>query len=248
MTSFVLRLIAIIAMLIDHTAAVLVPPTEPVYTTMRCIGRIAFPIFCFLIVEGLLHTRNVGKYMLRLGVFALLSEIPYDLALAGEAFSFSHGQNVFFTLLLGLIVIAFADKVVPYILEDTRAARLEDAARRYLHAAMSLPVLLLSCYLAAALDTDYGWFGVVTIWLLYILHHNRAAALVSFVLLNSVKYGLQITEMPNGGNVLGSWNVYALRTPQWYAAAATLPMGMYDGGQGRTRLKWAFYAFYPCHL
>lgn len=126
-----LKLIAIITMLIDHTAATILDktliargayqldPGDPgaalnfmadnglIYfgnIAMRLIGRIAFPIFCFLLIEGFLHTRNKWKYAVRLGAFALISEIPFDLALMGKILEFSY-QNVFFTLLIGLLVM-----------------------------------------------------------------------------------------------------------------------------------------------
>ena len=79
LSTFQLKWIAIITMLIDHIGAVLFP-YELGY---RIIGRIAFPIFCFLIVEGFSHTRDVRRYMVRLGIFALISELPYDLAFHG---------------------------------------------------------------------------------------------------------------------------------------------------------------------
>lgn len=77
--------------------------------TLRMIGRIAFPIFCFLLVEGFLHTRNLKKYMIRLGIFALVSDVPFDLAFFGEI-GLNH-QNVFFTLFLGVCAMYFIDKV-----------------------------------------------------------------------------------------------------------------------------------------
>jgi hypothetical protein len=125
-----LKLIAIITMLIDHTAATILDRTLivrgmgnlsgdvqatqdflienatlfEINMIMRLIGRLAFPIFCFLLIEGFLHTRNIWKYAIRLGVFALLSEIPFDLAFHAKFFYFQY-QNVFFTLLIGLLVM-----------------------------------------------------------------------------------------------------------------------------------------------
>ena len=131
-----LKLIAIITMLIDHTAATILDRTliarglgnlsGDVQATQdflvqngtlygidmarRLIGRLAFPIFCFLLIEGFLHTRNVWKYAIRLGVFALISEIPFDLAFHAKFFYFQY-QNVFFTLLIGvLVMIGFKSK------------------------------------------------------------------------------------------------------------------------------------------
>jgi hypothetical protein len=125
-----LKIVAIVTMLIDHIGATIVQYSIQsrqtglnltntqelvnfyatnstliiVNTIMRLIGRIAFPIFCFLLVEGFLHTRNVWKYALRLGIFALVSEIPFDLAFSNH-FYYPQYQNVYFTLLIGLITL-----------------------------------------------------------------------------------------------------------------------------------------------
>lgn len=112
-----IKIFAMITMLIDHTAAVVLQRLITIgensnsidsalyfiYVLMRLIGRLAFPIFCFLLVEGFLHTRSQKKYALRLAAFALISEVPFDLALFGKI-NFGY-QNVFFTLLIGLLVL-----------------------------------------------------------------------------------------------------------------------------------------------
>ena len=157
---FHIKLIAVITMLIDHLAAVILYNRVPfeVYEWLRFVGRIAFPIYCFLLVQGFLHTSNVKKYALRLGIFALISEIPFDLALYGTWW-FKESNNVFFTLLIGLLVIwgfeYFQEKFkVPGIV-------------------MGVILIVLGCYVAEKiLCCDYGMAGVATIVTMYLLRNK----------------------------------------------------------------------------
>ena len=111
-----LKMIALVTMLSDHVGAVLlwryIEATHGysdgvlmgIYEFTRYIGRMAFPIYCFLLVEGFLHTRNKGKYALRLGIFAIISEVPFDLNFTGNLCDFGY-QNVFFTLMIGVFTM-----------------------------------------------------------------------------------------------------------------------------------------------
>ncbi|HAQ39725.1 MAG TPA: conjugal transfer protein TraX, partial [Clostridiales bacterium] len=83
-------------MLIDHSAAILLPNNSFFYMIGRGIGRLSFPIFCFFLVEGFLHTSNTKKYLLRLGIFALISEIPFDLVFNHTILEIGY-QNIYFT-------------------------------------------------------------------------------------------------------------------------------------------------------
>ncbi len=160
-----LKLLAAVTMLFDHIAFVFREPTSTVilslpgrslslYTLMRFAGRLAFPIFCFLLVEGFLHTRDRRKYALRLLVFAFLSEIPWNLEHSGTLFYAS--QNVFFTLLLGYLGIWAYD-----MFRTTRWKQI-----------LSLTVLFASSVL---LDADYGASGYGFILAMYFLRKDALA-------------------------------------------------------------------------
>ncbi len=159
-SSFQLKMIAMITMLIDHVGAVLFPQ----YMVFRIIGRIAFPIYCFLLVEGGIHTKNPLKYSARLLLFALISEIPFDLAFGKSIMDFNH-QNVFFTLFLGLVGIIMLKQRGPIRLLG-----------------------FLMPFVAEFLKTDYGAYGVLIILLFYVLHEHVALKMSFFGLLTYLNY------------------------------------------------------------
>lgn len=158
-----LKWIAIVSMLIDHIGAVLIGKNlnsytlefsgmMGIYNICRIIGRISFPIFCFLLVEGFCHTSNVRKYMKRLLLFAILSEIPFDLAFYGRIAALG-GQNVFFTLFLGLLALAVMQQM------------------KYRRDMIWIPIVL-SGLAAWFLRTDYDYFGVLLIIVFYLFREN----------------------------------------------------------------------------
>lgn len=163
-----LKLIAVISMLIDHTALLLAPQiplmsvpfftvgsqTVTLYYLMRKIGRISFPIFCFLITEGFSHTRNKRRYALNLLLFAIISEIPYNLMKSGLLFNIK-AQNIFFTLFLGVLML--------YIFEN--------AGRELLKAVLLVAVSIV----AVVFKCDYGILGVLLILMLHVLRDRPVA-------------------------------------------------------------------------
>lgn len=124
---------------------------------LRLIGRLAFPLYCFLLVEGFLHTKSIAKYALRLGVFALLSEVPFDLAIYGTVFNLAM-QNVFFTLLIGLFVL-WGIKWV------------EGRFPKY--SFLPFVIAFFGMFTAYFLQTDYDAFGILLITMLYLLRANK---------------------------------------------------------------------------
>ena len=156
MNSFQLKWIAVLTMAIDHTGAVLFPEN----VVLRCIGRIAFPIFCFLLVEGVFYTRNVYKYMGRLALFALLSEVPFDLALYGVPLELRH-QNVFFTLLCGVAMICFLERYRDWYIRGL--------------------VIVAFVWAAEAMMSDYGSSGILLILIYYVSRDCRKAGIAAGV-------------------------------------------------------------------
>lgn len=173
MSGYSLKLIAMITMLIDHITAVLIPYSSGFYMIGRSIGRLSFPIYCFLIVEGFKHTRDVKKYLARLLIFAFVSEIPFDLAFYSpvrSAFDYFQHQNIFFTLFIGLLVISVIDYLNRYFTKNY-----------YLNCIL---ILLLGCLLAHLLKTDYSYVGVLMIWAFYQFKDNKQVLIVVLILLN----------------------------------------------------------------
>lgn len=138
MNIFLLKTIALISMIIDHYGVIF---HDGVFA-YRIIGRLAFPIYAFLLVEGYSHTKNVKKYAKRLLLFALISEVPFDLAFY-NGISLTH-QNIFFTLFIGLMMMYFLDNQDKYNLD-------------------TLSILSLGIFAAIFLFVDYNFLGIVYI-------------------------------------------------------------------------------------
>lgn len=177
-----LKLIAVVSMLIDHVGAGILGrmlilgvsagvPMEgsllySVYSGMRLIGRIAFPIYIFLLIEGMQKTGNRRKYAIRLGIFALISEIPFDLAFHGKWLEFSY-QNIFFTLFIGLLTIITIDRL----------------GRLFTNTLMRLVLLVsvtaLGAWIAESLHTDYGAIGILCIVVIYGFSYHKTLQLIA---------------------------------------------------------------------
>ncbi len=216
MSGFQLKLLAAAAMLCDHIGYLFFPE----FPIFRLIGRIAFPIFCFLISEGCAFTSHIGQYLRRLFCFALLSEIPYDLVVSGEAVNW-RSQNTMFTLLLG----AFCCWMIKY----------------YFRARPVRTVLAVGAlaFAAGPLRFDYGSFGVLLVIAFYLFRSSRRNAFLCFAGLNLAFSSIRLLVPAS------PWKVHLLEP---FALAACLPLTVYNGERGRFTWKWFFYLFYPLHL
>ena len=219
LNGFHLKLIAICTMLIDHMGYTLFPGVM----WLRCIGRVAFPIFCFLIAEGCVYTHDRKKYAARLLVFALLSEIPYNLMNSGMIWD-PYDQNVLWTLLTGALVCWLIDwalkKCTPLSFVLTGAA------------------MVAAYWLLEAFRTDYGGWGMLLVAAFYGVHRAPSGAVVKMI---AQAFGLAFFSLGVMGGYLSIelWSLVSL-TPIW----------LYNGQRGFSHkaVQYGFYAFYPVHI
>ena len=162
MSSFILKIIAIITMFIDHIGYAMFGK----FSFLNYIGRIAFPIFAFQISEGYNHTKNLKKYFLRLFIFAIVSQIPFMLF--GKIISNDFTLNIFFTLLLGLISI--------YIYDKSK------------YKSLGIIISIIIGLLAEFAHCDYGFYGVSIILLFYIFKNDIVKSSIAFMLATTIKY------------------------------------------------------------
>ena len=221
LTGSTLKIIAMVTMLIDHIAAILMTriylsgglsyDSYNLILGLRLVGRIAFPIYCFLLVEGFTRTRDVRKYLLRMVAFALISEIPFDLALTAKVMNF-HYQNVMFTMTIGLIAL-YGLKMIE-----------EKAFSKGKQLLLQIVVVALAAGVATLCKTDYSWSGILCICAIYLF---KASNVRKMLLGNAALIMASVMEV---------------------TALVSAPLvGAYNGKRGM-KLKYFFYAFYPVHL
>ena len=236
MTWNVLKWVAIAAMLIDHTAAVMGGWLPPLCSgLMRDVGRIAFPIFAYGIAQGCVYTHSARRYLGRLLLFAVLSELPYRLALRAGSLAFGL-FNVFFTLLAG----AACCQIIKFC---------RSKGRRWAWAAV-VPVgaIVLLCEMQ---HTDYGGFGVLCVLLPYLFWESKPARLIALGSVVALIY-IVVSHFQGFGMPL-YWiyapeNVGSMVRETLFALAGVGLIALYNGQPGSKKGKWFFYVFYPVHL
>ncbi len=254
-----LKLIAMALMLCDH--AYYLFPQGAGFEWMNWIGRLAFPIFAFQIVEGFVHTRSFARYWGRMFLFALISEIPFNLFVEGRLL-FPNHQNVIFTFCIALPLLALMEKArgrgwkvyVPTVIACFALGNLAGFAAQVDYYGLGVCTVLLFYIFR---DLRFGWIGQIA-----------GMLLIHLVLLGAQSYrwfdlsvaactmvGAQASEWAMLGNyefclpVIGRGWTWELSF-QGLAALALIPIWMYNGKQGRhsRALQYACYAFYPAHL
>ena len=220
-----IKYIAITAMLIDHTAALLLPPEKypawtALYVFMRTIGRIAGPVMFYFLAEGYRYTSSKLRYGLRLLSFGILSQIPYSLARYGEASV--ETLNVMFTLFMSFIMLVIAEKLKTKVLQG----------------------VVVSAVMILAAFSDWGVMGPFMVWLFYKYHEDRRKQQLSYVSLCMAQLVTAILIVSAGNT---EWYEAVWQT------GIFLPIPLiclYNGESGRKNIvnKWTFYLFYPIHL
>lgn len=168
MTGFILKIIALISMLFDHLGYTIFNS----FSFMNYIGRLSFPIFAFCLTEGYIHTKNLNKYFFRLGLFAVISQIPYMLF--ESTFSNNFNLNILFTLLLGLLSITLFNKIKNKVL--------------------GYIIVILCAIIAQFFYFDYGWFGIATIFVFYIFKNKKSYMNMFFIIITFINYYFQFMQ------------------------------------------------------
>ena len=209
-----LKLIAMISMVFDHAGDMFFPDVM----WPRMIGRLAMPIFSFFIAEGFSHTRDKKKYLCRLGIFALISEIPFDLAFEGKI-GFSH-QNIMLSFFLAVVALMLYD----WIQGGTKSEENHESIGKTVLGVIAVAAIAA---LSLLLRADYTIFAVIAVSLFYVLRQKHPL----------VRTGVGVAFLALTRTV-GYYCTTGL---------SFIPLAMYNGKKGKG-LKWLFYGFYPGHL
>lgn len=224
-----LHILAMAFMLMDHLWATLLPAQE----WLTCVGRIAFPIFAFMAVEGYFHTHNLKKYLLRMLIFAVISEVPFDLMYGGTWFYPVH-QNVIWTLMMGLVGI--------HLMETVRKKK-----STFVYILVSAIVVILGGLLGTLSMVDYYGMGVLTVFIFYFFRGRKWWCLLGQML---TLYWVNVELL---GGLMYPIRLFGMEfelCQQGLALLALLPIWLYRGRQGYHSKPFQYfcYAFYPIHM
>ena len=214
MSAFSLRLTALTCMLADHTGLALFPGAA----ALRCIGRLSFPLYCFLLVQGYLHTRDLRAYARRLLLAAFVTEVPFDLLIFASIAS-PVEQNALFSLLLALMALYAGDA---------------------LDGLQALMVQALLCVFAMAAGVSYGWLGIALCLCIRHAGESRTKLILS-VSAALLTYSLSLLL----SGVLISWVLISLCA--LLSLIPMLAYNGRCGARSRV-LTALFYTAYPLHL
>lgn len=221
-----LKILAIIFMLCAHLWETIIAYNN----WLDCVGRIAFPIFAFLIVEGYFNTKDFRKYLLRLFIFALISELPFNLMAEG-GWIYPFHQNVLFTFCIALLFINWMEKGKTGKLNFT----LRTAAS-----------IICGYVIGFVTMVDYFGYGILMVFVFYLFRNIRFALIFQLICMLYINF-----EMIGGLVYPIELFKYNFEFPQQgLAVLALIFIWMYNGKKGydSKTLQYLFYAFYPAHM
>lgn len=225
--SFYLKILAMVLMVCAHLWSTVIAG----HNWLDAIGRLAFPIFAFQIVEGFFHTKNYKKYLLRMFLFALISELPFNLMAEG-AWIYPFHQNVMFTFCIALLFMGWTEKV--------RGA----SKWRFV---LRMTVSVIGGFLLGFLTmVDYFGYGILMVLVFYLFRNMRfgwIGQLVCMIYINWEMMGGLVYPVELFGRTVDI-------PQQGLAVLALIPIWLYNGKQGPHSkvMQYAFYAFYPVHM
>ncbi|MDD4069640.1 MAG: TraX family protein [Candidatus Izemoplasmatales bacterium] len=213
------KIIAAVTMVFDHIAVIFLSSDTLAYDILRSIGRLAFVMFAYMLAEGFHHTKSIKNYLLRLGIIAVIVEV----FLIGYYFVSDINMIITFSIFLTLFVGLFS----LYL---------------FYHENQYLKILIVPLVFASELlNLSYGAYGVLMI-LFFGIYRDKVSNLVHLIFLN-----LMFTDKPLFA-FLGHPEFGKYPAIQWFSMFAIVFIFIYNGKQGKYKLKWFYYVFYPGHL
>ena len=221
MNAFVLKIIACFTMFIDHVGYIVFDGHS---SWFNYVGRLAFPIFAFQISEGYIHTHDVKKYLLRLILFAFISQIPF--LLFHSIINNELGLNVIFTLFLGLVAIIIYDKYNKFV---------------------GVFSAIIFGIIAHFLNSDYSFYGVGITFLFYVFNKNKCLLAISFIIATLMQYSYLILGYYNYGFEFLK-NVFITYLPYFICTIFSIIIILCYNKKKGPSTKYFFYLFYPLHM
>lgn len=227
--SAMLHILAMLFMLSDHAWSTLFPS----HRWMTAVGRIAFPIFAFMLAEGYAHTKNFKKYLLRMFIFALISEIPFNLMMGGSLLGPYH-QNVMWTFLIALLGMRACD-----YLKEKFSLKIVIPA--------DILIVILCTVLGFALFVDYYGTGILMV---FVFHFLRKRKWWCYIGQFAFMYWLNVELLGGLCYIVNIFGHEFELVEQGFALLALIPIWLYRGKQGHhsKAFKYFCYAFYPAHM
>lgn len=228
-TSMSLHIMAMVFMLCDHLWATIVPGND----WLTCIGRMTFPIYAFLLVEGYFHTHNFKKYVKRLFIFALLSEIPFNLVM-GSSWFFPIHQNVLWTFLIAIGLIHMNEKA-------------KASGKIWLRIIACIGSIVIGFFCGLLMMVDYMHAGI---WMVLVFYFFRGRKWWNYVGQLVLLYYINVEVLSGFAYEINLFGETHFIVRQGFALLALIPIWLYRGKEGykSKALQYIYYGFYPVHL